>query len=92
MIKDFIDKPHCVIVLDDEFNRVEYNCPVCGLALRHYDDVISIKSFECCEECQTNFYWPNMKEWKNGWRPKKEDVLNILNNYNCLDGDNQNDE
>ena len=92
MIKQIIDKPHCVIVLDDNFKKLEYDCPICKFALRHYGDVISIKSFGCCEECQAAFYWPNIEKWKNGWRPKNEDVLNVFNNYNCLEGDSQNDK
>ena len=90
--KNFIEKPECVIILDDDFSKVDFDCPVCDLALRHYDDVISVKWVGCCEDCQISFYWPNKKEWENGWRPKKEDLRNVLNNYKCLNGDSQDDK
>jgi hypothetical protein len=85
-----IEKNDCVIILDESFAKVPYDCPVCECALRHFDDVVSFKSFDCCVDCQNEFYWPNLAKWKKGWRPKKEDVRKFLNNYNCLKGENQN--
>ena len=90
MNEKIIEKNDYVILLSSDFKKVPYDCPVCECALRHFDDVVSVKSFSCCTDCQNEFYWANIDKWKTGWRPKKEDVQKLLNNYNCLKGENQN--
>ncbi len=77
MNEKIIEKNDCTIVLSDDFIKVPYDCPVCESALRHFDDVVSIKSFGCCVDCQNEFYWPNIDKWKEGWRPKKKDAKNL---------------
>ena len=70
-----------IIVIDDGYQRRDFDCPICQWAIRGLEDVESINSYGCCYDCQDFFYWPNLERWKNGWRPKKEEVRKQLNNY-----------
>lgn len=90
MNETVIEKSFCVVVASGDFKKIDYDCPICNLVLRNYDDVLGVKSVGCCEECKTNFYWSNIKKWNEGWRPKKEDVLKLMNNYSYQNGVNEN--
>ena len=37
--------------------------------------------YECCHKCYLQFAESRREEWKNGWRPKKEEVHKKFNNY-----------
>jgi len=76
-----IEKKDFNIVIDTDFKRMKFDCPICNLVLRGLEDVESIEGFGMCTDCQDFFYWPNFEKWKNGWRPKKEEVHKKLNNY-----------
>ena len=76
-----IEKPDFDIVIDENFTKMKFDCPVCKLVLRGLEDVESVQSYGLCVDCQDYFYWPNLDKWKNGWRPKKEEVHEKLNNY-----------
>ncbi len=69
------------IVIEEGFVRSKFDCPCCNLVLRGLEDVESVQAFGVCTDCQDYFYWPNLKKWKKGWRPKKEEVYAKLNNY-----------
>ena len=64
------------IVTDERYRKLPFDCPVCHYALRDTADIISLKKFECCAECQDLYYWPNLEKWKKGWRP----ILNKTQN------------
>jgi len=76
-----IEKKYFDIVIDDDFKRMKFDCPVCKLVLRDLEDVESMQYFKTCTDCQDFFYWPNLKKWNKGWRPKKNEVHEKLNNY-----------
>ncbi len=76
-----IEKKDFDIVIDSDFKKMKFDCPVCKLILRDLEDVESTESFGMCVDCQDYFYWPNLEKWKNGWRPKKEEIHKKLNNY-----------
>jgi hypothetical protein len=69
------------IVIEEGFEKLKFDCPLCKLALRGLEDVESVQNHGVCTDCQDLFYWPNLEKWKNGWRPKKEEVYSKLNNY-----------
>ncbi len=82
-----VETDDCIIVTDESFKTVPFDCPVCNLALRHYGDVISVKTYGCCDDCQLVYYWPNKEEWSQGWRPKKEELTKVANNYKSPHGE-----
>ena len=90
MSDTIIEKPFCTIIKPSDFKKIDHDCPLCSFVLRNYDDVLSVKSVGCCEECKTVFYWSNIEKWNKGWRPKKEDVLKLVNNYRYQNGVNKN--
>ena len=73
-----IEKKDFDIVIDGDFKRMKFDCPVCKLVLRDLEDVESVESYGLCLDCQDHFYWPNLDKWKNGWRPKKADVNSYI--------------
>jgi len=77
-----------VVVIEPEYKSSDFNCPVCKLIIRGLEDVESIDNYACCTDCQDFFYWPNREKWLKGWRPKKEEVQNKLNNYYSTLGEN----
>ena len=77
----FLEENNFIIVIEDGFKKHSFNCPVCKLALRNLEDIDSFGLCGACKDCQDYFYWQNKSEWENGWRPKKEEVHEKLNNY-----------
>ena len=47
------------------------DCGICGAALRDQADITSSEKFDCCTDCRDTVVWPNLKKWKQGWRPAK---------------------
>ena len=78
---EIIEKKQLDIVIDEDFKKMKFDCPVCNLVLRNLEDVESIESFGACVYCQDFFYWTYLEKWKKGWRPKKQEVHEKLNNY-----------
>lgn len=76
-----IEKKDFNIVIDEGFQATKFDCPVCKLVLRDLEDVEALETCGACFDCQDYFYWSNLDKWKNGWRPKKEEVHKKLNNY-----------
>lgn len=48
---------------------VPVSCPVCKEYLITQEDIASYKEFECCENCELIYYYPNKEKWIKGWRP-----------------------
>ena len=55
-------------------DNVPLACPVCSYLLRTFDDEKSYRNFKCCESCETHWARPNLKMWKEGWRPSKNQI------------------
>tara|TARA_R110001592_G_scaffold188358_6_gene433586 strand:+ start:11609 stop:11875 length:267 start_codon:yes stop_codon:yes gene_type:complete len=82
MNKDIIvEEKNILIVIEDGFKKVTFDCPVCKMAFRGLEDMTSFEYCGSCKDCQDYFYWPNKSNWDQGWRPKKEVVHDKLNNY-----------
>jgi hypothetical protein len=82
MNKDkFIEEKNFIIVIEEGFKKQDFDCPVCKLVFRGLEDIDSFTKFGACVDCQDLFYWPNKIKWENGWRPKKVEVHQKLNNY-----------
>tara|TARA_Y100000310_G_scaffold343325_1_gene450423 strand:+ start:2001 stop:2294 length:294 start_codon:yes stop_codon:yes gene_type:complete len=64
---------------------VPFECPVCSLIMRNSKDVLSYQEYKSCFACATYLIIPNIKQWKNGWKPTKQQIKeyikNIRNNY-----------
>ena len=63
------DSNDFTIVIDAEYKKIPFDCPVCKSALRDASDIVSYKKFGCCRDCEDLHYWPNLEKWKEGWRP-----------------------
>ena len=50
-------------------------CPVCDKLTVSYYDEEALRRFECCDSCANKLVFPRINDWKNGWRPSKEDLL-----------------
>jgi len=81
MSDNIIEKDGFTIVITEGFKKAKFDCPICKLVLRGLEDVESVEAYGSCKDCTELFYWPNIEKWKDGWRPKKEDVYKKLNNY-----------
>ena len=81
MSDKFIEKSDMVIVITEGFEKSVFDCPTCKLVLRGLEDIQAMQKHGACHDCVEFFYWPNIERWKNGWRPKKEDVHKRLDNY-----------
>lgn len=62
------------IIKPANYEKTPLDCPVCKKALGSYDDVCSYENNGCCEECDLLYRYPNMKKWKQGWRPSEKDL------------------
>ena len=76
-----IEKKDFIIIIDKGFEKQNFDCPVCKLCIRGLEDLESIEAYGMCKDCQEEFYWTNKIKWENGWRPKKEEINEKLNNY-----------
>lgn len=63
-----------VIKEKDANNSLPLFCPLCDkISVTFYDEE-SLRRFECCDLCANLVIFPRLEDWKNGWRPTKEDV------------------
>jgi hypothetical protein len=46
--------------------------------MKDYQDDKSFEEYGCCEFCDTNIVRPNMKKWKEGWRPSNEEIEELV--------------
>lgn len=49
-------------------------CDVCELRFINKEDEKSYKKFKCCSSCADMWAFSHAAEWKNGWRPSKEQI------------------
>lgn len=81
MDRKIVQKKRIDTIIEKNFKAMNFDCSVCGLALRGLEDVESHNAYGMCQDCQDLFYWPNKDRWNKGWRPKKAEVHEKLNNY-----------
>ena len=77
---EILESNGVLIVIDASYSSADFDCSVCGLIINGLEDVTSVNNYGCCSDCEEYYYWPNKKQWKLGWRPKKQDVQQKLNN------------
>lgn len=65
----FIVKPEVMDTI------VPIGCPICSLLMKTSDDSLAFRRFQCCDSCAARWAESRSDEWKEGWRPKEEDVL-----------------
>lgn len=73
LIKRFED--FVVIKPADLQRSIPLSCPLCDSLLRSRDDEESFNEFGCCEFCAMSWAHPRREEWKNGWRPQRDIVI-----------------
>ena len=71
------DKYIIISNLKNNCNRNLF-CNVCTYALKTSFDMTCNENFDCCHDCYLRFCESRKKEWKEGWRPKKEDIEAII--------------
>lgn len=49
-------------------------CPVCDYLMSTYEDQFAMSEFSCCHNCFLTWAESRKKEWKEGWRPSKEEI------------------
>ena len=49
-------------------------CHVCDFLLKTADDAQTFEEWQTCHDCYLRFIESRKKEWKDGWRPKQDDV------------------
>lgn len=54
--------------------RVPSFCPVCGNLMRENKCIDTYYRYGCCADCEIAFVDDREEEWKNGWRPSKEEI------------------
>ncbi len=59
--------------------KVPTFCPVCQFVLVDSRDVEAFENASCCRECEQQFFEPNQKAWKEGWRPENNLLQNAIN-------------
>lgn len=79
-----VDDQFYVIVPEEIESIVPLYCPICERLLRTQDDENSYLEYECCNFCALNFAHARKNEWKNGWRPTKEEVKERSTNFPYL--------
>ncbi len=69
-------------------------CLVCETAMVGQDDVDYHRLFQCCTACGMKWAETNRAQWRQGWRPSRDDVSaevinrrsHILNEIDILRG------
>jgi len=62
------------LIIDDDFIRGEFFCPICEFIMNQMSDPDFYQEFGCCSSCGMKFAQSRRDEWKNGWRPSKKQI------------------
>lgn len=73
----FAEHPSGFVVIKpaDDDKPVPLSCPLCTALMRSRDDDVAFREFECCNRCAMHWAHPRRKQWKEGWRPSPEQVV-----------------
>ena len=52
-------------------------CQVCDFLIKTAEDAQTFSEWKACSDCYARFIEARKKEWKDGWRPNKEDVESL---------------
>ena len=75
-------KSYSIIIPETSTNRVPLECPVCGLLMSSFEDVISYQDSNCCTSCEHVWAFPNKEKWQSGWRPDLNELKKYINERN----------
>lgn len=79
-----IDKEINISVpVENSENFVPMDCKVCGFLMRDQNDLYSYRQHGSCSDCFSEIVIPNLKKWKEGWRPTKKDMEIIIKKRMC---------
>ena len=53
-------------------------CPVCDMIMRNSDDEEAYVDVNCCHSCAFKWAHSRRTEWKLGWRPSQEEILQAV--------------
>ena len=65
-------------------SKVPIFCPVCTTVMVGKNDPSYYKLFECCEDCGMDWAEKNREKWRQGWRPKKTEIKEQIENRRLL--------
>jgi hypothetical protein len=83
-IKEYQDKTRIqingiLVFLPNNYEvKNDFFCNLCAYPMKDYQDDKSFEEYGCCEFCDTNIVRPNMKKWKEGWRPSNEEIEELV--------------
>ena len=77
-------KSYSIIVPETSSNRVPLECPVCGLLMSSFEDIISYQDNSCCTSCELVWVFPNKEKWLAGWRPSQDELKKYINERNNI--------
>lgn len=77
-------KNYSIIIPESSQNRVPLECPVCGILMSSFDDVMSYYEHECCSRCDNEWAFSNHKKWNSGWRPSQKELKKYINERNNI--------
>lgn len=69
-----------VVIKPKNHKLIPLFCPLCNFPLKTIDDILSYRQYDSCDLCSLNFAITNLKNWQNGWRPSKEELVDYLDN------------
>ena len=73
-----------VITNGSDEHREDFYCDICKYPFLTKDD-FSVKSeFNCCHECYLTFAEARKAKWKEGWRPKQDQVDSYIDSKRKL--------
>lgn len=65
-----------IVPVDDvDASYVPLSCPLCSCLMRTQNDDASFVDWGCCDKCAMAFAHPRRAEWKAGWRPSLDVVV-----------------
>jgi len=79
-----MDKNRTFTVLErGNWSNSQMFCPVCEFVMESYSDYDHYEEYKCCKECFLKFVEPRKKKWKDGWRPKKDEIDRYKDDTRC---------
>lgn len=62
-----------VVKPKDASDAIPLFCPVCNRQMKNAQDAHFYRKYQACTMCSTFFAEKYQEEWKNGWRPTKDE-------------------
>tara|TARA_R110001583_G_scaffold7985_13_gene38977 strand:+ start:17488 stop:17739 length:252 start_codon:yes stop_codon:yes gene_type:complete len=72
------------IIKPKNFKKGQISCGICDFILTNSLDIISSDVYDCCEQCRIKWVESRKREYKAGWRPSDEDILEEIKKRKAL--------